>query len=243
VALPSTNELIAATLELIDNIGQGLPVGSRVIHQGLLDRELALSESTVGRLLSQTDRAGYTVANGNQGRVVTPQGQRHYEGLRDRTRREGNARQMWEILSSDALTDVRNVLIARRGIEREIAREAALNATASDVSALRAAARKNQRRPTEDVHKVLVKTAHNPFLDAVYKVLTQDPRMQRLVNQLPVRPTSRSTKFDERLIQAIVRRNPDLAEVVMVEHIDALIAAAGEARGFERVSGKKARRR
>jgi GntR family L-lactate dehydrogenase operon transcriptional regulator len=243
VAPPSSDELIATVLELIDNIGLGRPVGSRVINQSLMERQLALSESTVARLLSQMDRAGHTVPNGNQGRILTPQGRRHYQGLRDRSRREGNARRMWQILGSVALTDMRNVLVARRGIEREIAREAALHASGVDVAALRAAVRRNQRRPTEDVHRVLVKIAHNPFLEAVYQVLTQDPRMQRLVNQLPVRPTSRSTRFGERLLEAIVRHDANLAEALMVDHIDELIAATNELQRSEKGSAKQARRR
>jgi DNA-binding FadR family transcriptional regulator len=137
---------------------------------------------------------------------------------------------------------MRNVLVARRGIEREIAREAALHASGVDVAALRAAVRRNQRRPTEDVHRVLVKIAHNPFLEAVYQVLTQDPRMQRLVNQLPVRPTARSARFGERLLDAIVRHDANRAEALMVDHIDELIAATNELQRSEKASQSTRRR-
>jgi GntR family transcriptional regulator, transcriptional repressor for pyruvate dehydrogenase complex len=223
---PAASALVAAVLEILSESAS--PTGSRVIHERLLALGHELSESTVGRVLGETDRAGYTRPHGRLGRTLTPEGHRHVHSVRDRTSRDENAKQLMDILRGETLIDLRNVLVARRGIEREIAREAASQATAADVRALQAQARRGESgESTEGLHALLVQAAHNPFLESIYRLITRDPGVQRLLDQLP---TPRDATFDARMIDAIERRNADLAEAIMVEHLDELVATVDELR-------------
>lgn len=223
---PASSTLIAAVMDILS--ASVKPTGSRVIRERLLALGFDLSESTVGRLLGETDRAGFTKPHGRLGRTLTTQGLRYFRSLREHNSRDENAQRMIQILRGETLTDLRNVLVARRGIEREIAREAALQATSADVRALRAQARKDASgESTEGLHNVLVQAAHNPFLESIYRLITQDPGIERLLDQLPV---PRDTTFDNRMIAAIEGRNADMAEAMMLEHLDELVVAVDQLR-------------
>ncbi len=49
------------------------PVGAGAIRQSLEDRDVWLSEATVGRVLRELDHRGYTRKSGFQGRSLSPE--------------------------------------------------------------------------------------------------------------------------------------------------------------------------
>src|SRR6266496_1369818 len=83
-------DFVAAVLEIVGRSGR--PTGSRVVREHLLRLGFEVSESTVGRLLGETDRRGYTEPKGRLGRVLTSAGHAQVQALHDHTSRDRNAR-------------------------------------------------------------------------------------------------------------------------------------------------------
>jgi GntR family L-lactate dehydrogenase operon transcriptional regulator len=248
----STNaDLMAAVLLLLSEVDR--PTGASVIHEHLLLKGFQLSEPTVGRLLRELDRRGYTTSEGRLGRLLTTAGREQLQRLEDRSSRDLNTRRLMDALRADTLADIINVLVARRGIEREMARAAALNATPDEIEVLREHDRSIRRGETvEGLHHLLAPAAHNPVLDSVYRLITHDPDVSRLVNQLMQNKGKFfDLPFNNRLIKAIERHDPDAAESAVIEHIDEVLAVAEEAwsavrrkeRGKDRGGGRTAKAR
>src|SRR4051794_26573283 len=115
------------------------PCGSRWLRAQLGRRGFNLSEPTVGRFLSDLDERGHTTRVGYQGRTLTEAGRARLRQLEIiRAESESNAALLDSIRPS-TLGELLELMIARRAIEREIARLAALNATDAHVAEIRAA--------------------------------------------------------------------------------------------------------
>ncbi len=244
----STNpDLTAAVLQLLSEVDR--PTGASVIHEHLLNQGFQLSEPTVGRLLRELDRRGYTTAEGRLGRLLTASGREQLQLLEDRTSRNRNARQLMDALRADTLTDIINVVLARRGIEREMARAAALKATPAELEALREHDRAIRRGETEEgLHHLLAPAAHNPVLESVYLLITHDPDVSRLVEELmQAKGRMFDLPFNKRLIDAIAKHDPEAAEAAVIEHIGLVLATVEEfwtvVRRKERSAGRRGRTR
>jgi GntR family L-lactate dehydrogenase operon transcriptional regulator len=221
-----------AVLAALEEAGQ--PTGASVVHGRLLDLGFTLSEPTVGRMLREFDRQGLARPVGRLGRVLTTAGRSRLQELQDARNRDKNTNHLMDSLRAETLEDIINVLLARRGIERELARAAALKATAADIAALQAHDERMRVGETGDaeegLHTLLAPAAHNPVLASVYRVITRDPRIIRLLNHVLIadRGMSSDFAFNARLIEAIVNRDSDAAEAAVVEHLDAVISTVGE---------------
>jgi len=217
-------DLTTAVLQILS--GSDKPTGSSVIHERLLGSGFRLSEPTVGRLLRALDRLGYTTRRGHLGRTLTPAGQTQLTQLRRTEHRAGNVREIVEHLRADTLESVINVLHARRGVEREIARAAATNRTARDLVRLRArydAMRRGEQHP-EGLHEMLAHAAHNPVLESLYRAIREDPDVSLVVDEIATeRGTHVDIRFNQRLLAALDKRDEDAAERAVVDHMDELL--------------------
>jgi GntR family transcriptional repressor for pyruvate dehydrogenase complex len=224
----SADELTGAVLSLL--IDADKPTGASVIHERLLGQGFQLSEPTVGRLLREFDRLGYTTSEGRLGRLVTSKGRAHLQRLEDTSSRDRNAKQFLQSLRAETLADVLNVVVARRGIEREIARAAAINATAEDIAALHTHDRRIRDGEIVDgLHGLLSTAAHNPVLDSVMRLITHDPDIGRLIGELlRERGKLLDIGFNRRVIDAIERRDPDAAEAAVLAHLDEVLDTVQE---------------
>src|SRR5260221_4872293 len=110
-------ELSIAALTIV--LGAARPVGAIALHQLLLKRGFAVSEATVGRILRDFDRLGYTTLGMTTGRKITGKGRACLEELRAGRSRAEATQAVDRHLRADTLAQVMSVLLARRGIERE----------------------------------------------------------------------------------------------------------------------------
>jgi GntR family L-lactate dehydrogenase operon transcriptional regulator len=228
LATSPNQDLVAAVLSLLSKTDR--PTGASVIHERLLGQGFQLSEPTVGRLLRELDRRGFTTRRGRLGRMLTASGLQELQRLRDSSSRAQNTRQFLDSLRAETLVDVVNVLVARRGIEREMARAAALNATSEDIAALREHDRMVRNgKIMEGLHAHLAAAAHNPVLDSVFRLITQDPEVRRVVNLImQSQGKLLDLSFNQRLIKAVQKRDPDAAEAAVQAHMDELLTAVEE---------------
>lgn len=213
-----------------------MPLGARELGRRL-DGAQTVSESTVNRLLRRLDEQGLTRSSG-RGRVASDAGR----ALAARASAEQSWSEQLGALEIRTLADVRDLLVARRGVEREIVRCAALTATDEDIAKLRASLEEydhaidadSQRRDVAvGFHKTLAGLVDNNVLRAVALVVF-DPRFDTLEQVLDVVTASRGTtkhspREHEVIMKAIIAGDADAAEKAMVRHIDRLLAEASTA--------------
>lgn len=199
------------------------PMGASSIHEQLLKSGYSLSEPTVGRLLREFDRLGYTTAHGKLGRVLRPKGRSRLDELRLARERENHVTDAIEQMRVDSLQEVMNVLSARRGIEREIARAAAANATASDVAALRRALNASRNDGQSDLRQLLARAARNPILESLYRLLMEDRGVRQVMDAIAAQDGSVDARRESGLVDAVARHDADAAERAIVAALDALV--------------------
>jgi GntR family transcriptional repressor for pyruvate dehydrogenase complex len=218
-------DLVVAVLSVLSAAN----AGASNLRETLISKGFHVSEPTVARLLRELDRDGSTLPSGNQGRALTEVGRAHLGRLEDNRHRHGNVSQIVDQLRFGSLDDVVNILIARRGIEREIARAAAANANERDIAELRKQVELIRVGRATDMHDVLARAAHNAVLEALYHALARDPDMNRLHGQLSERRKSiDDLSFARRLAAAVARHDADRAEEMIVRHLDEMVEVATE---------------
>jgi len=236
-------DLSAAVLEILSRSER--PAGSSVIHERLLGWGHHLSEPTVGRLLRDLDRAGYTTRRSNMGRVLTAKGGTALASLRRSAERDASLGRVVQYLRADTKDQLLDVLIARRGVERELARAAATNATKRELSAMRELYDATRRGDTTvGMHDLLATAAHNPVLESLYRMITGDRDLAQAVERIAHQHGELvDVRFDRRLLSALTRRDPDAAERAVLDHINKLLDFVRESWRAQRRSVRRTPRR
>jgi len=216
-------DLVAAVLEIL--AASEHPAGSSAIHEQLLGWGFRLSEPTVGRLLRDLDQSGFSTKRSNLGRVLTAKGRSELARLQRSRERQGTVQNIVQHLRTDRLDQLVDILIARRGVEREIARAAALHATSRELAAMRKRYEATRRGETTiGMHDLLAGAAHNPVLESLYRMLTEDRGLALTMDRIAEQHGQLvDVKFDRRLLDALVRRDPDAAERAVLDHLDKLL--------------------
>lgn len=230
---PVHSALEPRALELLQVIARSRePLGARELTRRIDGDGRRLSESTVNRLLRRLDEQGLTRSLDGRGRIPSEAGRL----MAERAIAEETWHRELDSLEIRTLHDARDLLIARRGVEREIVRAVASSATPGDVDTLRHVlqeyemainAEAARRDAAVNFHKALASAVSNNMLRAVALVIF-DPRFDTLEQVLDVVTANRGTTHEsprehEQILQAIAAGDPDAAEAAMVNHIDRLI--------------------
>lgn len=212
--------------------GDGQPRGSGSLWAELHATGIGISPATVGRMLHRFGLWGYTRRVGFRGRTLTERGIKRLAELQQKRERTD-----WETLVVDSarpstVGELLDVLVARRVIEREIARLAALRATDDDVQALWAAldaqakaVRERGMAIAEDrrFHETLADASGNRLLAATLSLIRRDLELQQLLEELRQGHASGFMVDHQAVVQAVSRHDPAAAEAAMSRHIDHLI--------------------
>jgi GntR family transcriptional regulator, transcriptional repressor for pyruvate dehydrogenase complex len=240
---PTPDPLVAVLEILLPQID---PKGSSFVHEQLLRRGIVVSEPTVGRMLREADRRGLTRKQGRLGRRITPTGRHELELLRVGDSRSRRAHHLMRTLQTDTLAELKNAIAARRAIDRELARAAALNATEADRSELRALVPEIRAgRETPRLLELVARAAGMPLLELVNRLIIDATELQltvgRLLRELP--NSDRHLELHLRLIESIVGRKPDAAEAAAIAHVDDILAAIEDESGSptrKKAAGRRA---
>lgn len=238
----------ASELRILQIISENdAPVGSRVLRQQLLPHGIDLSEATVGRWLSELTERGYLEGHGRQGRVLTDSGKARLENLQtrhDTWARVSDLFQMYEAVDPAHLLDL---LHARRLIEPEIARLAALRATDKDLERIATSAEGTSRIPrsipdgscstnsqrheailtaqTDSAfHMAVAQGAHSPALATTVRLLrSAEPHFPIFVRVREYLGHRVLVEHQE-IAAAISSRDADLSQDLMYRHIDGVLS-------------------
>jgi len=212
--------------------GRREPAGSNLISQLLAAGGVEISEATVGRVLSEMDRKGLTSKQGFQGRVITEEGRRMLDRFRRVHQRMTYGNRFLDTLGSGKKEDLIDILVARRAIERELARLAAVHATDAEIRLMESVIREqeqhtaqNQMAAEDDVrfHRLIAVAAKNRVLSAALDLIRQDGQLSPTLEYIRTKVGSRLVVGHGRILKAIAGRDPDGAEQAMIDHIESLI--------------------
>jgi GntR family L-lactate dehydrogenase operon transcriptional regulator len=210
------------------------PVGARKLSRALLQSGISTSEATLGRLLRRLDSQALTRPVGAKGRVLTAEGRRLRATLDAQRRHIDSLQAATEIAT---VQDVIGLLIARRAIERECARSAALHASAEQVDALRAVVAEHGRRlearepPNEEslrFHRDLAALTPNQVLRAMASIAF-DASLESGHALLDVIIFSHGTEEQglrehRAILDAIARHDAQAADDAMAAHLSRLVS-------------------
>lgn len=208
------------------------PIGCWRIRAALHAAGIVASEATAGRLLRQLDQEGLTRALDSRGRVLTDKGRRRLAALEDAHRRHSYHKDLLQAVRAESIEDVRDLLTARRAVEAETARLAALRGTARDIQEIEKAVHWHiqEMRSGGDrldhnraIHRLIAQASRSRILQAVVNVLLQEEYLQELQTHIQRAVDGFAPKDHLLVLQAIKDRQPDRAAEAMRAHIDRLL--------------------
>lgn len=209
------------------------PVGSGTLQERLQGLGYAGSEPTVGRALRTLDRRGFTARVSNRGRALTDAGRQRLRQLDEAAAQRHYERELLRTIRPTTIDDLLDVLVARRALEREIARLAAEHATAAEIAGLEAAIAEQRRALAAtgvaieaDIrfHTLLARASRNRVLAAAIDLIRRDQQATLQLDAILKQTAHHWAVGHERILRAVKRRAPAAAERAMLEHIDTLIA-------------------
>lgn len=213
-------------------LGQsGEPVGSGVICDSLRRGGQVISEATVGRFLRQLDGRGLTERSGSRGRLLTERGRERCTELHRARSLTRSSQDLVRALTAEGLKEVVDVLVARRALEREIARLVALRATEPDLAELEelvsryelAADSRGSAAADFAFHARLAAITGNRVLQAVTQLIHDQAHSAMIPGPIQQRLKTISAQHRD-IVKALRTRNPQQAESAMTAHIDNVIS-------------------
>jgi len=209
------------------------PLGSGVLAQLLDAGGVEVSEATVGRLLSDMDRQGLTAKVGFQGRVITDRGRQELDRIERSRHRITYGSRFLDTLEPQRKDDLIDILVARRAIERELARLAAIHATDAEIGLMEAIIREQEEFSARNImtaehdvkfHRLIALAARNKVLAAAMDLIRQDGQLSPTLEHIRTHVGGKLAIGHSRILRAIRERDPAAAERAMIEHIESLIA-------------------
>ena len=220
-----------ALKELSQNVG---PLGCWRIRGALQVAGIQLSEATAGRLLRQLDLEGYTQPVGSKGRLLTERGRRRLADLEQARARTSSQKDLWQAIHVERLEDVLDVLAARRLIEAETARLAALLASEEEIAELERAVvahiaevRAGQKAGAlnRSIHRLIAQASRSHVLQAIASLIVEDGQLHNVQLRVQRASGARGLAPEEHavILKAIKDRRPAEAAEAMCTHIDRII--------------------
>ena len=213
------------------------PIGSSALNFMLQKIGFDASAATVGRLLSDFDDKGMTVKQGYRGRLITERGLSRLKELDEKLKWQDLSAKLYNTLDSQSKDNLIDVLTARRGIEREIARLAAIKATPEDIKSINEAFNMQLEKAAKGIltfesdllfHRSIANASKNKVLAAAYEFIWQNGKYSNVMEYIRNYVGGKIVTDHGKILDAIVNGNPHEAEQAMVEHIESLISDVDE---------------
>jgi GntR family transcriptional repressor for pyruvate dehydrogenase complex len=209
------------------------PIGTGTVAGALSKAGWLWSDATVGRALRKLEQSDLLCLVGRSGRRLTPAGEAHLQALNSRREQLHHSRELADLLYRSGTGEIREILVARRAIERETASLAAAAATEQDLLALERVLNLSRRRlkggtygPEDDAgfHVAVAAASHNRILESALRLIRQAEWSFPVFLQVRVQAGSHLLIDHEEIFEAIAARDGALAEAKMVSHIEQVMA-------------------
>ena len=220
------------------------PIGAGSIRRAILP-QASLSMATVGIILRDLQDRRFVVRVGYRGHSITPEGRIFLAAYRDRQKKACLADRIFDYLTGSDRQRLVDILEARRAIETEAARLAAVRAEAIDIQRLarnveeqgKATSERERAVLDREFHAALLDAAHNPLLNTLFDFSEQVTAASdgETVDHFlsAVRDEIGGTLIGDhsKILKAILERDPGTAESLMAAHLDRVVAFLGEFQG------------
>jgi GntR family L-lactate dehydrogenase operon transcriptional regulator len=205
----------------------GSPLGAGAICEKIQKYGICISEAGTGRALRGLRVQGLLTRIGFQGHVITDKGLQRLKEL-EKAREFGE--KLKQLLNEGPLKgySVKDILVARRALEREAAFQAALNADPDEIAELQSiiSAQYDCMRNNENYadmsnafHRKIIEISHAPALKNLYELIGLSVQWQdffidtfKMYNQPLNVP-------HEKIFLAIKDHDPHRAATLMYEHL------------------------
>ncbi len=228
-SLGSSIHVEHAILHILEPSGT---LGSGGIWEKLAALGYPGSEPTVGRFLRTLDRQKLTARVSNKGRQVTSEGRKRMVELCEAADQLHYETELLRTLRVATIDDVLDVLVARRAIERETCRLAAINATDQEIAEL-ATTIAEQRHSLQTIglaidvdvrfHAQIAQAARNRVLAAALELIRRDKQITLMLDAILKRVHRKLVSGHVQIFDAIKSRSPERAERAMLSHINSVI--------------------
>lgn len=218
-----------AILECLEESGKSL--GSWNLIDLLERRGIAVSSATIGRVLSRLESAGYVYKVGNLGRNISSEGVTALAESKSLMAMNEYKEELERVITEGTLENFIVVLQARRAVERETARLAALNITDAELNHLNdillqqeqdRSAGKSVALLDIEFHKNIAHASRNRVLESMYHMLFTYGQQTALFEQIRQKRQGVMTSHWG-ILEALRQHDQALAEEKMLLHIDNLI--------------------
>lgn len=229
--LNNDNQVEFHVLEAVSK--SSVPVGSGYMKDALKGKGIEVSEATTGRILRDFDLLGYTERKGFKGRILTEKGMTRLGELEREFHRNFYGNELINVIKVKGKQEFIDILIARKAIEREIAKQAASKIKDEDLKILQDIILKQERHSHEDVtivqedvdfHKTIAKIACNRILETAMELIRHDSQLTPVLEYIRKKVKSAIVTDHQRILDALKDKDPDKAEEAMVAHIENLIS-------------------
>lgn len=221
---------------------QDTPIGAGFLFNTLQkDNAPILSEATLGRYLRSLEQKGYLASEHydgrSRGRVITEAGRVRLQELSLHEDRQKSIRAVMELLGENLDKQLRDMLVARKIVEPEMAALAAQSASEENLSAIRRilnqmddlTAAGQSMAPTDGpFHAEIAKASGNSILESILKIARTEQDHSQTIEYI-IRATGHRTSSDHwNIYLAIKDQNPNKARRIMRQHIVKLIQKLDE---------------
>ncbi len=218
---------------ILDTIAKSAePIGSGTLCGQLVQMGVEISEATVGRILRQLDQKHLTDRIGYQGRRLTAEGEARLSQLARVNDEALITNELRESLRLQDKQDLIDTLVARRAIEREIARLAAENISNEELEQLRTCVAEHMHHFEQGLsvthddmvfHRMIAKASHNRILEAALELIRQNWQYTPLLAFIRIQMNKNVVPDHQRILAALESRSPEAAEEATITHLDGLI--------------------
>jgi GntR family transcriptional repressor for pyruvate dehydrogenase complex len=208
------------------------PLGCWRIRTALGVVGIEMSEATAGRLLRQLDLRGLTRALGSKGRVLTDHGRDQLAAYEKARSRSSHHADLALVISAQTVEDLLDVLHARRLIEAETCRLAALHATPEEIAELAEAVQRHiavsraggaSLENNVSIHRLIARASRSRILQAIVGLFLQDQQLHEAQNRIQRAVGGIAPEDHSPVLDGIRARDPAAAAAAMCAHIDRLI--------------------
>ncbi|WP_213951181.1 FCD domain-containing protein [Tepidanaerobacter syntrophicus] len=228
--LHEKQRLLFFILKIIDN-SKETPVGSGYIRNMLKLQGFDVSEATIGRMLKEMDFEGYTEKIGFKGRNLTPKGKEKLEELEHENTINRYGKELMKAIKGTGKQELIDMLIARKAIESQLAKLAAMYATYDEIEKMKKVIERQRVHVEEGVsiaeddvefHKLIAKAARNKVLDAAMDLIRQHGQLSPMLEYIRKEVKGSVLLEHENIFKSIAARKPAQAEKAMIRHIERL---------------------
>lgn len=212
------------------------PTGAWVLKEDLEKLGYECGTATVGRYLKTLDSREYTIHCGNQGRILSEYGKTWLDRMDENIDRAQMRNRTSQAMRVDKYSDLVDLIQARKAIEIEGTRLAAIHATEEEMENLKKSVLIHYRYVAEkrdpidaalDFHSVVADMSHNRFIKTMLDMLFfEEKRIEETMETLVTRERGSiyAVEHDD-ITAAIIQRNPDLAAELMGKHMEEILSA------------------